>query len=80
MEILQFLGLDVRTFAVLPINEECGLIEWVPNTNTIRNVISKQYRMKGVSISSDKLKTWRDKASVDMNNLKDYYINDLLKP
>ena len=30
--------------AVIPLNEECGLLEWVPNTNGFRNVVMKLYQ------------------------------------
>jgi len=31
--------LYIRTYAVVPLNEECGLIEWVVNTTGYRNII-----------------------------------------
>ncbi len=33
--------LRLRTFAVLPLTEECGVIEWVPNTTGLRHVIDE---------------------------------------
>jgi serine/threonine-protein kinase ATR len=32
--------LRLRTFSVICLNEECGIIEWVNDTNTLRNLIS----------------------------------------
>ncbi|KAI9332338.1 hypothetical protein BDR26DRAFT_645605 [Obelidium mucronatum] len=40
-------NLRVRTYAVVPLNEECGIIEWVENTCGFRNIITKSYRSKG---------------------------------
>lgn len=40
--------LRLRTFAVLPMREDCGLIEWVNNTTTYRNVISSIHRGHGI--------------------------------
>ncbi|XP_022100883.1 serine/threonine-protein kinase ATR-like [Acanthaster planci] len=36
--------LHIRTYAVIPLNEECGLIEWVPNTAGLRYILHKIYR------------------------------------
>lgn len=33
-------NLRLRTFSVLCLNEECGLLEWVNNTDCIRHVIA----------------------------------------
>lgn len=32
--------LNIRTYAVVPLNEECGLIEWVSNLQTFRSIVS----------------------------------------
>ncbi|XP_038072304.1 serine/threonine-protein kinase ATR-like [Patiria miniata] len=49
--------LHIRTYAVIPLNEECGLIEWVPNTAGLRNILHKIYREKGMYISGRELKS-----------------------
>ena len=38
--------LKIRCYAVMPLNEECGLLEWVPNTNGYRNIVNDLYRSK----------------------------------
>ncbi|KIW67369.1 hypothetical protein PV04_06630 [Phialophora macrospora] len=40
--------LYIRTYAVIPMNEECGLIEWVDNLKTLRDIILKLYRDKSI--------------------------------
>ncbi len=35
--------LDIRTYAVMPLNEECGLIEWVGHTNALKSILEKEY-------------------------------------
>lgn len=37
-------SLNLRTYAVHPLNEHGGLIEWVPNTETLRSILGKLYR------------------------------------
>lgn len=32
--------LNIRTYAVVPLNEECGIIEWVSNLQTFRLIVS----------------------------------------
>jgi serine/threonine-protein kinase ATR len=40
--------LYLRTFAVIPLTEDCGLIEWVPNTTGLRHVIQALYVRDGL--------------------------------
>lgn len=39
--------LYIRTYSVLPLNEECGLIEWVPNLVGLRPILMHIYKQKG---------------------------------
>ncbi|KAG0338696.1 serine/threonine-protein kinase M1 [Podila horticola] len=43
-------NLYIRTYAVVPLNEECGLIEWVHNTVPFRHIIQKQCKMNSMTI------------------------------
>ncbi|KAI9224852.1 hypothetical protein BC828DRAFT_278812 [Blastocladiella britannica] len=38
--------LYMRRYAVTPLNEECGLIEWVPHTVAVRSVLRDRYKAK----------------------------------
>lgn len=40
--------IDIRTYGVVALNEECGFIQWVPNTIPIRNVVIKYYDARGI--------------------------------
>ncbi|KAG9015870.1 serine/threonine-protein kinase M1 [Tulasnella sp. JGI-2019a] len=42
--------LHIRTYSVIPLNEECGLIEWVPGTIGFRHILEKLYAAKGVQV------------------------------
>ncbi|BGP36884.1 hypothetical protein JCM10449v2_000786 [Rhodotorula kratochvilovae] len=48
--------LNIRTYSVVPLNEECGLIEWVPHVVVLRSVLNKSYTARGVSSWSPELK------------------------
>lgn len=54
--------LYVRTYAVLILNEEHGLIEWVPHTVGFRHILTKLYNAKGVQIYTSEVKTNMDDA------------------
>lgn len=44
-------SLYIRTYCVTPLNEECGLIEWVNNVRTLRDIILKSYKVKQVAVN-----------------------------
>ena len=68
--------LYIKTYAVTPLNENCGLIEWVDGLRTIRDILLELYKRKGVSpdysslrdqlnvISNDASKAWKFEKEV----------------
>ncbi|KAJ1905664.1 hypothetical protein LPJ81_001801 [Coemansia sp. IMI 209127] len=56
-------GLHIRTYAVLPLNEECGLIQWVGPTTGIRHVLLRLYKAHDVTISMPQVKSILDNSS-----------------
>ncbi|KAG6454519.1 hypothetical protein O3G_MSEX008741 [Manduca sexta] len=48
--------LYIRTYSVLPLNEECGLIEWVPNLVGLRPTLMHIYKQKGIHTTNRELK------------------------
>ena len=40
----------IRTYSVVPLNEECGLIEWVRNTIPIRNIFKTLYDRRNLTL------------------------------
>lgn len=60
-------GLHLRRFAVAPLTEECGLVEWVPNTSTFRNCCQEVYSAEGLfdhKYTNPKIKHMYDKFPV----------------
>ncbi|XP_020296818.1 serine/threonine-protein kinase ATR [Pseudomyrmex gracilis] len=49
--------LYIRTYSVAPLNEECGLIEWVPNLVGFRPTILNLYKERGILPLPRELKT-----------------------
>lgn len=42
---------DIRTYCVTPLNEECGLIEWVNNVRPLRDILLKSYKAKRIPVN-----------------------------
>lgn len=54
--------LYIKTYAVTPLNEECGLIEWVDNLKTLREILFNLYRQKNTSVNFAEVKLLLDEA------------------
>jgi len=62
-------NLYIRTYAVTPLNEFCGIIEWIENLSTLRSILIKLYNEKNVSaVTSTEWRMYEDKIGKD----KDY--------
>ncbi|KAJ2077183.1 hypothetical protein H4R24_005284 [Coemansia sp. RSA 988] len=68
-------GLRIRTYAVVPLNEECGLIEWVGPTTGIRHILLRLYKQHGVAISTTSVKAILD---ADGAAPEDRFVRELL--
>ncbi|KAI9105925.1 hypothetical protein DFS34DRAFT_36356 [Phlyctochytrium arcticum] len=53
--------LYIRTYAVIPLNEECGLIEWVPNTVGFRHIMVAAYKSKNIYCTPMEVKQMMDR-------------------
>ena len=54
--------LYIRTYAVIPLNEECGLIEWVDNLKTFRDIILKLYKDRSITPNYGEIRNLLDKS------------------
>ena len=54
--------LYIRTYAVVPLNEECGLIEWVNNLKTFRDILLRLYKERGINPNYAKIRALLDEA------------------
>ncbi|XP_046407326.1 serine/threonine-protein kinase atr-like [Ischnura elegans] len=48
--------LHIRTYSVVPLNEDCGVIEWVPNLIGLRSLLSTIYAKMGKATSATELR------------------------
>lgn len=58
-------NLYIRTYSVITLNEECGLIEWVPNTTGLRHILHKLYHHKTIALYTSEVQKNLDAARSD---------------
>ncbi|GJC97112.1 pephosphatidylinositol 3 [Colletotrichum higginsianum] len=62
--------LYIRTYAVVPLNEECGIIEWVDGLKTLREILLDQYKTRSVHPDYNQIKRMMTEAVTGPNNIK----------
>ncbi|KAL3460576.1 hypothetical protein BJX64DRAFT_278456 [Aspergillus heterothallicus] len=55
----------IKTYAVTPLNEECGLIEWVDNLRTLRELVTKSLKERGISPIYEDIRHYLKEACSD---------------
>ncbi|XP_047501891.1 serine/threonine-protein kinase ATR-like [Penaeus chinensis] len=70
--------LHIRTYAVVPLNEECGLIEWIQNLNGLRQILHRIYRDTGIYMSGQELKQNMCKIDTPLATKRDIFKNKLV--
>ena len=54
--------LYIKTYAVTPLNEECGLIEWVEGLRTLRDILLGLYKNMGIAPNYREIEMYCDEA------------------
>ncbi|KAI1003089.1 Protein kinase [Podosphaera aphanis] len=54
--------LYIKTYAVTPLNEECGIIEWVDGLKTSRDILLQIYKARGITPNYKEIESLCDKA------------------
>ncbi len=67
-------NLRIRTYAVVPLNEECGLIEWIPNLIGLRHILNRIYKDKGLQTSPHDLKRLMPQLRDTLQKKKDIFV------
>ncbi|KAK8381931.1 hypothetical protein O3P69_015148 [Scylla paramamosain] len=70
--------LHIRTYAVVPLNEECGLIEWIENLNGLRQILHRLYKDSGNYMSAQELKQNMCKRDTPLSTKREVYLNKLV--
>ncbi|KAK5663169.1 hypothetical protein OQA88_6586 [Cercophora sp. LCS_1] len=61
--------LYIRTYAVTPLNEECGIIEWVDGLKTLRDILLTLYKSRNISPNYGHITEQMKKAVTSEANL-----------
>lgn len=72
--------LYIRTYAVTPLNEECGAIEWVDGLKPMRDIIIAAYKNKGVRPDYAQIRQLLDQACADPDNDSHTIFTDQILP
>lgn len=67
--------LTIRTYAVLPLNEECGLIEWVHNLHAYRQILIGFYKQKNLAMTGKELKASACKPNDPIEKKRNIFLN-----
>ncbi|XP_030746712.1 serine/threonine-protein kinase ATR-like isoform X2 [Sitophilus oryzae] len=71
--------LNIRLYSVAPLNEECGLIEWVPNLLGLRPVLLNLYQQRGLGMKAREIKEACCSVKDPLSKKRDVFVNTLLK-
>ena len=41
-------GLKLRTYSIVPLSRNTGLIEWIQNTSTLKSIVSEQWKRTNI--------------------------------
>ncbi|EAS29766.2 UVSB PI-3 kinase [Coccidioides immitis RS] len=55
--------LYIKTYAVTPLNERCGLIEWVDGLRPLREIVTKLLKARGIMINYTEIKHYLTETS-----------------
>ncbi|KAH8660790.1 protein kinase-like protein rad3 [Tricladium varicosporioides] len=70
--------LYIKTYSVTPLNEECGLIEWVDGLKTLRDILLSLYKAQGISVDYKAIELWCEEATKSEDKLP-FFTTKVLK-
>ncbi|XP_017770441.1 PREDICTED: serine/threonine-protein kinase atr-like [Nicrophorus vespilloides] len=68
----------IRLYSVAPLNEECGLIEWIPNLVCFRHALLALYEQRGFGMKNKELKEICPKLNDPLSKKKDIFLKKLI--
>ncbi|XP_053674519.1 serine/threonine-protein kinase ATR [Anopheles nili] len=74
----KFRRLYIRTYAVMPLNEECGIIEWIPNLNTFRGIVYTYYKQRGLGMAAKEVRNYNYGRTESLTKKRDVFESILL--
>jgi len=70
--------LYIKTYAVTPLNEECGIIEWVDGLKTLRDILLSLYKSMGIIPNYREIELYCDEAIKGPDKIA-FYTDKVLK-
>ncbi|KAG7176083.1 serine/threonine-protein kinase atr-like [Homarus americanus] len=70
--------LRIRTYTVVPLNEECGLIEWIQNLHGLRQILHRLYRDAGIYMPAQELKQNMCKIETPLATKREIFLKTLV--
>lgn len=62
--------LYIKTYAVTPLNEECGIIEWVDGPKTLRDILLSLYKARNIAPNYHSIESLMKEASASEANIE----------
>lgn len=69
--------LYIKTYAVTPLNEECGIIEWVDGLKTLRDILLGIYKTRDIKINYPDIAQKMKMATLSDENIR-FFTEDVL--
>ncbi|XP_071453339.1 serine/threonine-protein kinase ATR [Hetaerina americana] len=70
--------LHIRTYSVVPLNEDCGIIEWVPDLVGLRSLLSTIYSKMGKATSASELRKLMCALKDPLSKKRSVFLDKLL--
>ncbi|KAF5293803.1 hypothetical protein FQA39_LY03288 [Lamprigera yunnana] len=70
--------LHIRLYSVAPLNEECGLLEWIPNLLGLRPTLLQLYKQRGLGVPTRELKNLYCDQKDPLSKKHDRFVKSLL--
>lgn len=73
--------LYIKTYAVTPLNEECGIIEWVDGLKTLRDIVLNLYAARNIHPNYSELRTSLARCADELDDKRrhELYYNKVMK-
>lgn len=71
--------LNIRTYGVLPLNEEYGIIEWLDNLHTFRSILTALYRQNKCGMAAQELTPFYTEGLIPLHKARERFVNVFLK-
>ncbi|TPX13910.1 uncharacterized protein E0L32_005610 [Thyridium curvatum] len=62
--------LYIKTYSVTPLNEECGIVEWVEGIKTLRDILLGLYKTRNIAPNYGHLAQLMKEAIISENNIR----------